>query len=58
MILTFIAKFIEIWKAKYELRDDDFFVDKIIRKFTVAIMIVFTAMIGVSKLVGDPLKCW
>lgn len=45
-------------KYKFESEDDDHFVEKIFRKFSAIMMIVFTVLLGFYQIVGRPINCW
>lgn len=40
------------------LRDDDFLVDRLHHRYTVAMLVIFCAVISTSQYAGDPINCW
>lgn len=40
------------------LRDDDFLVDRLHHRYTVALLVIFCAVISTSQYAGDPINCW
>jgi hypothetical protein len=58
MILDLIKSYATISKYQFEKYDDDGFVEKLSRKFSAIMMIVFATCLSVFQLVGKPIKCW
>lgn len=40
------------------LRDDDFLCDRLHHRYTVALLVIFCAVISTSQYAGDPINCW
>jgi len=58
MILDVLASYTKLSSYEFEkLNTDDFF-DKLSRRFSAIMMILFTTILGVIQLVGKPLECW
>jgi hypothetical protein len=58
MFLDVVASYKKLADYNFEkLNTDDFF-DKLSRRFSAIMMIVFTTILGVFQLVGKPLECW
>lgn len=58
MILDLINSYVKLSGYNFEKQQDDSFVDKLIRKFTAIIMILFASIVSVNALVGSPIQCW
>lgn len=57
-LLEILATYTKLSNYKFELEDDDHFIDKIFRKFSAIMMVIFTVLLGIYQLVGSPIKCW
>ncbi len=57
-LLEIFATYTKLSSYKFESEDDDHFVDKIFRKFSSIMMVIFSVMLGVYQLVGKPIQCW
>jgi hypothetical protein len=40
------------------LRDDDFLIDRLHHRYTVAALVLFCAIVTTSQYAGDPISCW
>lgn len=40
------------------LRDDDFFIDRLHHRYTVAALVLFCAVLTTNQYAGDPINCW
>jgi hypothetical protein len=40
------------------LKDDDFFVDRLHHRYTVAVLVLFCAIITTNQYAGEPINCW
>jgi len=40
------------------LRDDDFFIDRLHHRYTVAILVVFCVVVTAHQYAGEPINCW
>ena len=40
------------------LRNDDFLVDQLHHRYTVALLVLFCVIISTSQYAGDPINCW
>ena len=40
------------------LRNDDFIVDQLHHRYTVALLVLFCVIISTSQYAGDPINCW
>lgn len=40
------------------LKDDDFLCDRLHHRYTVALLVIFCAVISTSQYAGDPINCW
>lgn len=40
------------------LRDDDFFVDRLHHRYTVAMLVLFCAVVTTNQYAGEPINCW
>ena len=40
------------------LRDDDFFVDRLHHRYTVAVLVLFCAIVTTNQYAGEPINCW
>ncbi len=58
MALNLIATYTNLANYKFEKHDDDDFYDKISRKFSAIMMIIFAVLISTHQFVGQPIKCW
>jgi hypothetical protein len=53
-----VWEFIDVFKniSGNGVEDDDF-ADRLSRRYSIALLIVFTILVGSSQLVGDPISC-
>lgn len=58
MILDLIGSYAKLSGYSFEKQQDDNFIDKLIRKFTAIIMVLFASIVSVYQLVGQPIQCW
>lgn len=58
MIIHFIDTYTRLSRYNFEKYDDDGKVEKLIRKFSAIMMIVFASLLGIAQLVGRPIECW
>lgn len=58
MLLDLIANYNKLAGYDFEKLNSDDFVDKLSRKFSAIVMIVFSTILGINQLVGKPLECW
>ena len=58
MILDLISLHSTLSKASYSKRKDDDFFDKLSRKYTAIIMVIFAILLTIAQLVGSQIKCW
>jgi hypothetical protein len=40
------------------LRDDDFFIDRLHHRYTVAALVLFCAVLTTNQYAGEPINCW
>lgn len=40
------------------LRDDDFLIDRLHHRYTVAILVLFCAVVTTNQYAGEPINCW
>ncbi len=40
------------------LRNDDFLVDRLHHRYTVAILVLFCAIVTTNQYAGEPINCW
>ena len=40
------------------LRDDDFLIDRLHHRYTVAILVVFCVVVTAHQYAGEPINCW
>lgn len=40
------------------LKDDDFLVDRLHHRYTVAILVLFCAIVTTNQYAGEPINCW
>ncbi len=58
MEANFINRYINLSNLKFMKRNDDDFVDKMSRKFSAIMMIIFSVIVTLYQFVGKPIKCW
>lgn len=58
MLLDLISSYKKLADYDFEKLNSDDFVDKLSRKFSAIMMIVFSTILGIYSLVGKPLECW
>lgn len=58
MLLDLLANYKKLSAYDFEKLKSDDFVDKLSRKFSAIMMIVFSALLGTFQLVGKPYECW
>lgn len=58
MILQTIKSYALLAETRLEKYDDDDFVEKLIRKFSAIMMLIFASIFGVTQLVGNTIQCW
>ncbi|KAL7677043.1 hypothetical protein ACOME3_003291 [Neoechinorhynchus agilis] len=56
MVAGFLDAITKIKKLKCNCDDDQF--DKICRRYTVLLLVLFTVIISTKQYVGDPIACW
>jgi hypothetical protein len=57
-IIDIIKEYGKLSKYEVEKNYDDGFVEKLSRKFSAIMMVLFTMCLGVFQLVGKPISCW
>ena len=40
------------------LKDDDFLVDRLHHRYTVAVLVLFCAIVTTNPYAGEPINCW
>lgn len=58
MFLDLLSSYKKLAGYDFEKLNSDDFVDKLSRKFSAIMMIVFSGILGIYQLVGKPLECW
>lgn len=58
MFLDLISSYKKLAGYDFEKLNSDDFTDKLSRKFSAIMMIVFSGILGIYQLVGKPLECW
>lgn len=58
MFLDIISSYKKLANYDFEKLNSDDFVDKLSRKFSAIMMVVFSGLLTVYQLVGKPLECW
>ena len=58
MILKSIESYAKLAQTRLAKYDDDDVVEKLIRKFSAIMMVIFASIFGITQLVGNPIQCW
>lgn len=43
---------------KFKLRNDDDLIDRLNHRYTVVFLVIFSAVVVTTQIVGDPIECW
>lgn len=57
MDLVYTLRDLSVSKRR-SLRDDDFFVDRLHHRYTVAMLVLFCAVVTTNQYAGEPINCW
>jgi hypothetical protein len=57
-LTDFVGAYIKYKSYPFEAEDDDSKVDKLSRKFTAIVVFLFSILLGVVNVVGNPIDCW
>jgi innexin len=57
-MLELIASFTKLQAFRFEANNDDDFVDKLSRRFSAVMMIIFATLLSLYQFVGQPIECW
>ncbi|CAF0966832.1 unnamed protein product [Brachionus calyciflorus] len=56
MIGGFLESFAKL--RQFRLHYDDDFIDRLSRRYSVLLLVIFTALVSTKQYVGDPISCW
>jgi hypothetical protein len=42
----------------HSMHDDDFFIDRLHHRYTVALMVMFAIFVTTNQYAGEPITCW
>jgi hypothetical protein len=57
-LTDFVGAYIKFKNYPFESEDDDSSVDKLSRKFSAIVVFLFSVLLGVVNVVGNPINCW
>ena len=58
MILDLITSYSTLSKKDFSKQKDDDSFDKLSRKYSATMMVIFASLLSIAQLVGEPIKCW
>jgi hypothetical protein len=57
-VIDLLKKYSELSKLEFEKYNDDGWAEKLSRKFSFIMMVIFTMCLAIFQLVGRPITCW